>query len=130
MKNIVFIASIAAVTLEVTAAHAQMASQPWGFQPQNRASIAALIKQAEDNNRTNVGATPSVTNLVCGSDGKSSASGNSTCVILNNAAGEINVGQDSEGSQNANSSTSETQVQAQSNSDAVLATLQGKSTAN
>lgn len=108
---------------------AQMVSEPWSFQPQNRASIAALMRQVENENAQAVSATPSITTLVCGSDGKSSATGNSTCVILNNAAGNLNIGQDAQGDQSASSNTSETQNQSASSggADSVLATLEGNS---
>lgn len=100
---------------------AQMANNPWGFTPQNRASVAALIRQVENENRVIGLQQGSPSNLVCGSDGKSSASGNTTCVILNNSTGQIEIGQESEGDQTATSTTT-TQTHA---SDDVLETLNG-----
>lgn len=113
----------------VTPAAAQMANNPWSFQPQNRASVAALMRQVEKENGaaavTQISSPPAVTNLVCGSDGKSSASGNTTCVILNNAAGDIDVGQDAKGDQTASSATT-TETNTPAGSDDVLATLNSK----
>lgn len=91
--------------LYCTTAHAQMINQPWGFTQQNRASIAALMKQTEDSrNATAATATPgSYDQLVCGGDDTSSAAGNSTCIILNNSDGAIQIGQDTQGDQEATS---------------------------
>lgn len=106
--------------------NAQMANNPWSFQQQNRASVAALMRQAENGNSGNGSVQLAPTNLICGSDGKSSASGNSTCVILNNSTGQIEIGQDSEGDQAATSSTdSETNMRITGDADDILATLEG-----
>ncbi len=85
---------------------------PWGFSNQNRASIAALMKQAEDSNSR--GATAAqvggdVTNLVCGNGANSStATGNSACIIMNNSNGDISTGQDSTGDQTAENTSTDT----------------------
>ncbi|MGB4056681.1 MAG: hypothetical protein WBK77_01195 [Alphaproteobacteria bacterium] len=87
---------------------------PWGFANQNRASIAALIKQVEDNGSSSgsnasglVGSN--ITNLVCGDgQGSSKAQGNSACVILNNSTGDITTGQDTTGDQTAENTSTET----------------------
>lgn len=89
-----------------TAAHAQMNNQQWGFKPQNRASIAALMRQVEESENANAAqsASSDVDTLVCGGGGgSSSATANSTCIILNNSTAGLNVGQDSQGSQGAQS---------------------------
>lgn len=130
------------ITLAMTTpAHAQVSSNPWGFQAQNRASIAMAMRQVEHNDSSNSvtqlaqpSGSATYTSLTCGSDGKSSASGNSTCIILNNALGNIDVGQDAQGNQNASSNT-ETSTNDSSNGEHnktsdVLATLQGDSESN
>lgn len=95
------------------AADAQQFNQAWGFTAQNRASIAALMKQM-DNEEKNadsqvgiLGGYSGSDNLICGGDGESEATGNSTCIILNNATGNIEIDQDSEGGQTATSTTEE-----------------------
>lgn len=111
-----------AITL-ASPVNAQMENNPWNFQPQNRASVAALIRQVEKEKSsasalTQIAAPASYTNLTCGGDSKPTASGNNTCIILNNSEGNIHVGQDSEGNQTAtNNQTS------QSGADDILTTL-------
>lgn len=101
----------------------QRSNQPWGFTQQNRASIAALMRQAEQPGSANGSAGVSADTLVCGGDATTSAKGNSTCIILNNSTGSIQVGQESNGSQTAstddtiNVSDNETEI------DEVLETL-------
>lgn len=129
MKTILPISGLAFMLFAIDApAHAQMSNNPWGFQPQNRASVAALIRQVENGKDgasavTAIAATPSYTNLVCGSESKSSASGNTTCIILNNADGNISVGQDSQGDPTAISSPPEDV--SKGNADDVLTALGG-----
>ena len=109
-------------------ANAQM-HEPWGFKAQNRASIAALIQQAERGN-TNGPSTvidSSVTSLVCGGDGESSARGNASCVILNNATGGIELAQDAQGDQSAINSVD---TKPESDADEVLDLLGGDNEAN
>lgn len=86
----------------VNNASAQMKSEPWGFNPQNRASIAALMQQIERPPNSDV-APVSADSLVCGGSEKASARANSTCIILNNALGNISIGQDANGDQTATS---------------------------
>ena len=106
-----------------TAALAQMNNRPFGFQPRNGASIAALMQQVENqNSRSNgnggVAAFESnTTTLVCGSDGASSAQGNSSCVILNNANADLQMGQEAQGEQSASAETN-------SSIDSVMETLE------
>ncbi len=104
-------------------ASAQMVTEPWTFQPQNRAAIASMMQQVE---RPAPAAQNNITTLVCGSDGKSAASGNSSCMILNNAAAELNVGQEANGDQTASSSTSTNAVNTTENADDILTALQEK----
>lgn len=104
--------------------YSQDRNQAWQFTRQNRASIAALIRDVEkpDNAVSQVSGNAGYTNLVCGKDGQASASGNTTCVILNNSHGAIQVGQDSQGNQSA---TSQNEVAPPSGADEILATLNG-----
>lgn len=90
-------------------AHAQQPlMDSWQFQQQNRASIASLIRQVEVDSSNGVVAAQaaSVTNLVCGGDGQSSARANATCIILNNAVGDVSLDQFADGDQSASSSVS------------------------
>ena len=107
----VFSRSLYAIAFTVTMlpalSNAQVDNNPWGFTGQNRASIAALMKQIDDNksSRSNVVASGGgdIVNLVCGADATSSAKGNSSCIILNNSDAAIDLGQDSQGDQTATS---------------------------
>jgi hypothetical protein len=65
----------------------------------------------------------SLTTIVCGG-GAATATANNTCIILNNATGQIETGQDAEGSQDASNST-DTTVSGTSDADQVLNALQG-----
>lgn len=101
------------LTLDGAKAHAQMINQPWSFAQQNRASIAALMKQTEDSgNAAATIASGGYDQLVCGGDGASSATGNSTCIIMNNSDGAIQIGQDAQGNQDATNSTETSTVNA------------------
>ena len=96
-----------------TATHAQTNNQPWGFTQQNRASIAALMKQIEEKETTQAATTAAAggyDQLVCGKDGESSATGNNTCIIMNNSDGVIQIGQDANGNQSATSNTETNEV--------------------
>lgn len=109
MLSAALLAGLAIVTSAT--AHAQMVNQPWGFTQQNRASIAALMKQTEDKENERQAVTTSASGydqLVCGKDGDSSATGNNTCIIMNNSNGSIQIGQDANGSQTATSNTETT----------------------
>ena len=82
-------------------AQAQMSPQPWTFVQQNRASIAALMQQTE--NPAGTTAPPSADTIICGGgSGQSAATANSSCIILNKGTGQIDIGQDSNGGQQAN----------------------------
>lgn len=85
-------------------AYAQMSNQPWGFKQQNRASLAALMRQVDREGKEQLPSTyinQAYETLVCGGDGRSTATGNSTCIIMSNADGQVNVGQDAQGNQSA-----------------------------
>lgn len=118
--------TIIALSASAATSFSQDRNQSWQFTGQNRASIAALIRDVEKNGSGNgvISAAPAegYTNLVCGKDGQTSAAGNTTCIILNNSDGTIDVGQDSDGDQTA---TTDTETQ-QSIADAVLDTLTNK----
>ncbi len=114
-KNIMSTAAIALLsTLFLsTPADAQMMEKPYSFNPQNRASIAALIRSVEEDGSSSSSAqavTGSTgTTLVCGGSADSAgATGNSSCIILNNSTGEITTSQLSEGDQSATNETTET----------------------
>lgn len=107
-----------AFAMSAGAAHADPlgGKEPWNFQPQNRAGIAATIKAIEDGGNGSGGGLGGGTTIVCGGtsggsgDGStgsgSSATANSSCIIVNGSTGSvINVGQDSDGNQDADAET-------------------------
>ena len=110
MRSVAFY-SVATLSFSVFAsgsANAQMNEDPWTFTNQNRASIASLIKSVEDADSSNaseiVSTGTTVTQLVCGGDSaNASGAGNSTCIILNNSEGFIDLYQDNLGDISANS---------------------------
>lgn len=110
MKNSALAIAILMGTMGISnIAHAQQYNQSWQFKGQNRASIAALMKQVEQESEASNAVVQQVPGsydtLICGGgDGQSAATANSTCIILNNATGSIQIGQDSDGSQTANNS--------------------------
>jgi|GEM_PF-1085221 len=110
-------------------ANAQMNESPWGFKNQNRASIAALIRQVEDEDSSSTSTSGGVTQLICGGDSAdASSAGNSTCIILNNSDGIITLDQDNTGDQNSESEATETtNVEETIYVDEVLSTLNGDS---
>lgn len=98
-----------AFLLSLPAAANGLNNNPWGFSPQNRASIAALIKQVEETPTAQSGyGYGGVTTMICGGDSSSAAKGNASCILLNNSTGTIEIGQDSEGNQTATSDITET----------------------
>lgn len=130
-----------ALAMSAGAAHADPlgGKEPWTFQQQNRAGIAATIKAVEDGGNGSGGGSGGGTTIVCG--GTSGASGdggtgsgasstaNSTCIIVNGSTGSvIDVDQDSEGSQSSNAQANSTTANSQSSSgsiDEVAAILGG-----
>lgn len=119
-----FCGVIVILLFESSLVQAQSFKDPWGFAPQNRASIAGMIRQVESEKKAGAVATDAggTTILTCGK-GEASSEANSACIIMNNSDGILNVGQDSKGNQTSNNT--KTQVQSSSNADAVLATLNG-----
>ena len=111
-----------------------MNNNAWSPQVQNRASIAALIRDVEENGRGSSSGIASgggnVTQLVCGGEGDATAKGNSSCIILNNADASIDLGQDSTGDQTATNeditNVDETINTGGSEADEVLAVLNGE----
>ena len=87
-----------------------MGNQPWSFQAQNRAGIAAMMVQKD--NGTLGGSTTSSSsgggNSCGGSAGNASATGNYTCIILNESTADISALQHENGDQGATSTTSAT----------------------
>ena len=88
------LAAAAMITLVAGPAFAQMFDRPWRFSQTNRASIAFSLRGGTD------GVAAAGPNILCGG-GSSTAAGNSTCIVLNNADGTIVLDQVSEGSQDA-----------------------------
>lgn len=120
-------ACVSVMLLLISTSSAQMINNAWNFTPQNRASLANLMREVHTG--TGTAATPApqynyVTSLVCGSDAASSAKGNSSCVILNQTEASLNLGQESEGEQE--SSNTQTQTNNTTGADAVLEALAGQ----
>jgi len=130
-----------AFAMSAGAAHADPlgGKEPWSFQPQNRAGIAATIKAVEDGGNGS-GGSGGGTTIVCG--GTSGASGdggtgsgasstaNSTCIIVNGSTGSvIDVDQDSDGNQSSEAKANTTTAKSKSGSsgsiDEVAAILGG-----
>lgn len=108
----------AACLLAPGGASAQMMEDAWNFKQRDRAGLAVVQKQVDEgmfsrsSGSDEVSATaPPMTStlLICGGDGgsQSSARANSSCIILNNATGDLTIGQDALGDQSADA-TSET----------------------
>ncbi len=73
--------------------------QAWGFPDTSRASMAIIMKQQSDAQSATAGGDGGNA-LVCGGGtGGATATSNSTCVILNNSTGSIDIGQASKGNQ-------------------------------
>jgi hypothetical protein len=111
----------AALALTALPAAAQMFERAYSFAPRDRASLAVIMKQAENGmfepqrQPTATGATGTplqytVNNLICGGDsGSANAEGNSACIILNNAQAAVAADQGAMGNQDAASSVDTTQ---------------------
>jgi hypothetical protein len=88
-----------------------MYEKPYAPQARDRAGLAVYMKNLDESRRSSVTASGGgdATYLVCGgSGGQSTATANSSCVILNNSDAHLGVGQGSDGNQNANASTNST----------------------
>jgi hypothetical protein len=72
--------------------------QAWGFPDTSRASMAIIMKQQEGSSQS-VSGGDGGNALVCGGGTGATATANSTCVILNNSTGSIDIGQGSKGNQ-------------------------------
>lgn len=90
-------------------AAAQMSEDPWQFKRRDRAGLAVVMKQAEAGAFSSAtasataGVASETTVLMCGGGdgGTASATANSSCIILNNATGDLSIGQDALGDQSA-----------------------------
>lgn len=91
------LAAAALIGLVAAPAVGQMFDRPWGFSQTNRASIAFSLR-AEGG--AGSGGAVAGTSILCGG-GASTAAGNSTCIVLNNADGTVVIDQVSDGSQDA-----------------------------
>jgi hypothetical protein len=97
-------------------AAAQMMDRPYDFAPRDRAGLAALMQQVE-NPASGPDSTSTTTieskTYLCGDGGTggtgASSKANSNCVVLDNATGQVNVGQTSDGDQDADSNSSSTE---------------------
>lgn len=118
--------SLAALAFLTGSASAQQYTKPWGFQPQNRAQLAIIMRQIEEGGgSTGSGAAGSgSTTIVCGGGG-STAQANNTCIILNNADGMINTDQAATGEQTATSVESSSVNADSADADDILSVLSG-----
>lgn len=103
-------------------AAAQQIARPWNFTPQNRAQLAVTTKQLTDTSLASSAAGLGATTIVCGG-GSSTATANNTCIILNNATGDIVTDQLSDDSDQGATSTI---VENVSGADEVLSTLESQ----
>lgn len=108
---LVGLAVLSSVTLApaVAFAEAGQRKEAWNFPQTDGLTMAAIQRQATNPVNSTI-AGGSGTTLVCGGGGSggATATANSTCVILNNSTGQIDVGQDSKGDQSASNSTKTT----------------------
>ena len=143
LNRFLFISAALSCFAISTEAMAQgMNNSAWSPQPANRASIAALIKQVEDGSSSNsaigFAGSAGVTQLICGAntgegtESSSNAQANSSCIILNNSHGALNINQESDGDQESDATSTnttivdETIIGANSGADEILATLNGE----
>lgn len=81
-----------------------LGNRPWDFTPQNRAGIAALIEQKAAG--TIGGGGNGTGGGGCGGNaGNSTATGNYTCIIINDSTAAIEILQKELGDQTANTQT-------------------------
>lgn len=108
-KASVMAAVAAGISLFAGAASAQMFEQPRQFKSRDGAGLAVFMRSLQTPTASAVAGGDS-TLLVCGgSGGQSTATANSSCIILNNSdASALGIGQDSDGDQDANASTEST----------------------
>ena len=112
-------------------ASAQMYERPWGFAARSGGSMAIFMKQVDEGMLSSSSGSGqaaiagTTTYLVCGGEGSAGARGNSSCIILNNSDGALNLGQDAVGDQTAESTVTQTQ---NNGADEVSDILEGDST--
>jgi hypothetical protein len=98
--------AVAGVCLAAGTASAQMYKEPYTFQSTDRAGLAVYMKQLDSSKSNSTTGSGDATYLVCGGgSGGSTATANSSCIILNNSDASLGIGQGSKGGQSANSST-------------------------
>ena len=108
-KTGVMIAVAARISLFAGSVAAQMFEQPRQFKQRDGASMAVFLRSLQNSpSVTNTGSGDS-TLLVCGgSGGTSTATANSSCIILNNSDASALIGQDAVGDQDANAESDST----------------------
>lgn len=98
--------AVAGACLVAGTASAQMYKEPWAFQSTDRAGLAVYMKNLSASGNNSATSSGDATYLVCGgSGGTSTATANSSCIILNNSDASLGIGQGSKGNQDAASST-------------------------
>jgi hypothetical protein len=105
------VAAAAGVCLFADTAVAQLFEKPYAPQARDRAGLAVYMKNLQESRRNAASSElgGSATYLVCGgSGGQSTATANSSCIILNNSDAQLGIGQGSKGDQDANAATTTT----------------------
>ncbi len=101
-------AAAAGIGLIASTASAQMFEQPRQFKQRDGAGLAVFMRSLSGTN-TSATAGGDSTILVCGgSGGQSTATANSSCIILNNSDASALIGQESDGDQGADANTEST----------------------
>lgn len=101
-------AAAAGISLIAGAASAQMFEQPRQFKQRDGAGLAVFMRSLQGTN-TSATAGGDSTILVCGgSGGQSTATANSSCIILNNSDASALIGQESDGDQDADANSEST----------------------
>lgn len=119
------IAAMLAGAMPAAEAAAQMFDRPWTFQNYNRGQMAIAMRQFDEAGAAS--GTGEATTIVCGG-GSSTATANNTCIIMNNATGEILTDQTSDNSTQDATSTIDTTVNGETvtGADEVLSVLEGQ----
>ncbi len=102
-------AAAAGLSLLAGTASAQMFEQPRQFKARDGAGLAVFMRSLQGTSASSTAGGDS-TVLVCGgSGGQSTATANSSCIILNNSdASSLGIGQASDGDQGADANTEST----------------------
>jgi hypothetical protein len=135
-NNITRIAAFISIIFTAVPANAQgLNNSAWSPQQTSRASIAALIRQEEKGEKSGLAAfgtgNSNVTQLICGSnsgEGKSTsanAQANSSCIIMNNSNGVVEIDQASDGDQTATAKNNVKANGQQVNDESLTEALQG-----